>query len=223
MKKLSLLIMLVLVASLLVAAIPTKMVRLTVINKSGYDVFIKLEGSKLTEAFYYLTIPAGTQDVPTVKIFTILVDYYTRTTWQCNGLQSSGNLFVDGNLRLTFIPCGAKPCEWWTIRQCTWRTHDKGCEYQHCSPLNDPNKWYLWTLHRHAGEPRMEKVTYWKYVSMYPTWGLFDYWGWPLNIGWGFWHGIYNKTNFWFYACQTWAWRIRTYQLPVGCAWRYQY
>jgi predicted small secreted protein len=59
MKKLTLLILLVLVASLLVAAIPTKTVRLVIINKSSYDVYMKLEGSALTGGFYYLTIPAG--------------------------------------------------------------------------------------------------------------------------------------------------------------------
>jgi len=66
MKKLSMLILLVIVASLLVAAIPTKMMRLTIINKSGYDVYMKLEGSAVTEAYYYLTVPAGDRDEPMI-------------------------------------------------------------------------------------------------------------------------------------------------------------
>ena len=71
MEKVSLLILLAILAStLMMAALPTRMVRLTVINKSGYDVYMKLEGSAITEAYYYLTIPAGGRDQPTVKIFT---------------------------------------------------------------------------------------------------------------------------------------------------------
>jgi tetratricopeptide (TPR) repeat protein len=112
MKKLSMLILLVIVASLLVAAIPTKMMRLTIINKSGYDVYMKLEGSAVTDAYYYLTVPAGDRDEPTVKVFTVMSDAYTRTTWQCDGLKSDGYLVVDGNIRLTFVPCGEFQCSW---------------------------------------------------------------------------------------------------------------
>ena len=107
MKKVSLLILIaILISSLMLAAIPTRMVRLTVINKSEYDVYMKLEGSPVTDAYYYLTIPAGDRDVPYVKVFTIMEDLYTRTTWQCDGQKSSGTLIVDGNIRLTFTPCG---------------------------------------------------------------------------------------------------------------------
>jgi hypothetical protein len=83
MKKVSLLVLLAIVAStLLMAAIPTTIVRLTIINKSEYDVYMKLEGSSVTQSFYYLTVPSGTRDNPTVKVFTIMADLYTRTTWQ---------------------------------------------------------------------------------------------------------------------------------------------
>jgi len=111
MKKVSLLVLLAIVAStLLMAAIPTTIVRLTIINKSGYDVYMKLEGSAVTQAFYYLTVPSGDRDNPTVKVFTVMSDLYKRTTWQCNGAKSSGTLAVDGNIRLTFTPCGEKAC-----------------------------------------------------------------------------------------------------------------
>ncbi len=91
MKKVSLLVLLAILAStLLMAAIPTAMVRLTIINKSGYDVYMKLEGSSATEQFYYLTIPAGDKSSPEVKVFTVMSDIYKRTTWQCDGVQSSG-------------------------------------------------------------------------------------------------------------------------------------
>src|SRR5512133_536115 len=106
MKKVSLLILLVVVLStVLMAAIPTKMMRLTIINKSGYDVYMKLTGSSATEAFYYLTVPSGDRDNPTVKIFTIMSDAYKRETWQCNGVRSTGVLLVTNNIRLTFTPC----------------------------------------------------------------------------------------------------------------------
>ena len=60
MKKVSLLVLLAILAStLLMAAIPTTIVRLTIINKSGYDVYMKLEGSAVTQSFYYLTVPSG--------------------------------------------------------------------------------------------------------------------------------------------------------------------
>jgi hypothetical protein len=108
MKKVSLLILLVIVLStVLMAAVPTKMSRLTIINKSEYDVYMKLTGSDVTEAFYYLTIPTGDKDSPTVKIFTVMQDLYDRETWQCDGYLSTGQLFVTGNLRLTFTPAAS--------------------------------------------------------------------------------------------------------------------
>lgn len=106
MKKVMLFVMMaMLVVSLLVAAVPTKMARLTVINKSGSDVYLKLTGSEVTESFYYLTVPSGDRDEPTTKVYTIMQDVYTRETVQCEGLVTDGQLVVSGNLRLTFTPC----------------------------------------------------------------------------------------------------------------------
>jgi hypothetical protein len=106
MKKVSLLILLVIVLStVLMAAVPVKTVRLTLINKSDFDVYMKLEGSDVTEAFYYLTVPAGTRDEPTVKVFTVMTDLYSRETWVCDGYKSSGQLLVASNTRLVFTPC----------------------------------------------------------------------------------------------------------------------
>jgi hypothetical protein len=195
MKKVSLLVLLAILAStLLMAAIPTTIVRLTMINKSGYDVYMKLEGSAVTQGFYYLTVPAGDRDVPTVKVFTIMTDLYTRTTWQCNGAKSTGTLIVDGNLRLTFTPCGEMACRWFAYNDYTW-----GCENDVAVTVE--------TQHRYAGEPRMEKVTYFKY----------------LQYGGPSWSGAYLYTGFWNFGCGTWYYRIRTYRLPYGCAWMYQY
>jgi len=207
MKKVSLLVLLAIVAStLMMAAIPTTMVRLTMINKSGFDVYMKLEGSAVTEAFYYLTVPSGDRDVPTIKVFTVMVDVYKRTTWQCNGLQSSGNLLVDGNIRLTFTPCGEMACWRYEVTDQMWGC-DKG------TPVE------VWNLHRIAGEPRYEKVTYWKYLAPYgPNFAVY-----PWLAGTVAWKNAYLYSGWWNFSCCTWAYRIRTYRLPYGCAWRYQY
>jgi len=206
MKKVSLLILIaIMISSLMMAAIPTKMVRLTVINKSGYDVYMKLEGSPVTDAYYYLTIPAGDRDTPYVKVFTIMEDLYKRTTWQCDGARSSGSLIVDGNIRLTFIPCGERACSWTMVKDFGWINP---CTGEPNVPAGDFLVGTDWaTAHRLAGEPRMEKVTYFRY----------------LQYGSPSWVNAYLYTGFWNFGCGTWYYRLRTYRLPYGCAWRYQY
>lgn len=152
MKKVSLLILLVIVLSTtLMAAVPTKMVRLTIINKSEYDVYIKLEGSAVTEAFYYLTIPSGTRDEPSVKVFTVMSDLYTRTTWQCDGFRTSGQLLVMSNTRLVFTPCGQ-------FLPLTLRYID---------PVTG-----VAVYKENLGEPTMEKVVAFRYLfgPRLPTW-----------------------------------------------------
>jgi len=193
MKKLSMLILLVIVASLLVAAIPTKMMRLTIINKSGYDVYMKLEGSPVTEGYYYLTVPAGDRDEPMIKVFTVQGDLYKRTTWQCGGLENTGDLVVDGNIRLTFLPCAEAQC---------WRltTHGElwGCEKDIPVTIIGANY--------NQGEPRMEKVTYWKYFVYAANW--------PKNN---------EADGYWNFGCVQYWWDFKTYKLPLGCNFRYQY
>ena len=199
MKKLTLLILLVLVASTLVAAIPTKTVRLVIINKSSYDVYMKLEGSELTGAFYYLTIPAGDPGNPTIKVFTVMVDLYTRTTWQCGGLESHGTLMVASMTRLTFTPCdfNCYRLKFWN------RTWTNRC---------DGSQWLKGVWHVKAGEPTMEKVTYFKWFYAAP-WATSAY-GWPW---------VYPGLGYWNYGCGLWWWEIRTWKTPLGCAWRYHY
>jgi hypothetical protein len=226
MKKVSLLVLLAIVAStLLMAAIPTTVVRLTIINKSGYDVYMKLEGSKITEAYYYLTVPSGTRDEPYVKVFTVMSDLYTRTTWQCGGVQSSGTLIVDGNIRLTFTPCGEKACSWtgayYSFKKCGGDVAAAWLDYLDKNPGANFKDWWqnggykfgdYWEVgHRYAGEPRMEKVTYFKYLQIYPHVG---------DLGW---NSAYLANGWFNFGCGTWVWRIRSYRLPYGCAWRYQY
>jgi hypothetical protein len=194
MKKVTMLILLVIVAStMLMALSPTKMVRLYIINKSDYDVYMKLEGSGVTNAFYYLTVPAGSRGTPTVKVFTIFSDVYTRTTWQCDGIKSSGTLIVDGNIRLTFLPCGEFSC---VTGLTIWFFPDR------CG-----GGAFYWNYRYLQGEPRMEKISYFKY----------------LLYGKPSWSSAQNYNGFWNVGCFTWYWRLKTYQLPKGCLFRYQY
>ena len=143
MKKLILFLLVVLASmSGLAANPPGKLVRLEVINSSGAAVYMKLEGEG-TGTFYYLTI--AKDDQPT---FTILVDAYKRTTWACDGIQSSGKLMMTGNVRLKFVQCGSFP-----VRR-VLHSHDNEI---HLIPY--PN----------FGEPTQEKVVYW---------GGYTYWIW---------------------------------------------
>lgn len=71
-------LILMLVASLfltIVAADTVRLVRLTIVNKSGYQAFINLNGVDLGQQ-YYLTIPKGTKDYPETNVYTILPDVY---------------------------------------------------------------------------------------------------------------------------------------------------
>jgi hypothetical protein len=216
MKKVSLLVLVAILAStLLMAAIQTSMVRLTMINKSGYDVYMKLEGSPLTAGFYYLTLPSGTRDSPTVKVFTIMTDLYTRTTWQCNGFKSTGSLVVSGNLRLTFTPCGerADRCYYYYWNYTTYT----------CYPIGDhqfafePRQWFVkhYKYFNRMGEPTMEKVTYFKYPAFYAR-GL-------GGLRLPYWSIAQLYAGFWNFGCFTWGFRILTWKTPAGCWFAYQY
>ena len=197
MKKLSLLIVLVMVASLLIGAgSPTKLVRLTMINKSDYDVFMKLEGSPVTKAYYYLTLPKGSRDEPVVKIFTVWVDVYARTTWQCGGIKNTGTLVVSQNIRLDFVPCGEFAC----LKPALTFSFSFACNGDFAASLDIDTK-------KQMGEPTMEKVTYFKYLEIdEPDWVI-----------------AYLADGFWNFGCFTQFYRIRNYKLPAGCAFRYQY
>ena len=75
-----------------------KIIRLTVINKSGANVTISMVG-EIFQFFYYLTIPleqvcgydgvcvvtGGTKDDPTERVFTVPADIYHLTIGYVNG------------------------------------------------------------------------------------------------------------------------------------------
>jgi len=162
MKKVMLLVVTVmLISAFLMASGPSlRIVKLTVINKSGNEVMIKLEGSDVGKQFYYLTVAAGSKDWPTVEVFTVLEDVYKRTTWYgegnnptCVGLSSTGWLVMDRNNRLVFTTCYSVP--------------------KRVISSYDPvtNK-MVFTQVVNAGEPSMEKVVYIKYERLAYGFGI---------------------------------------------------
>jgi hypothetical protein len=96
---------------------PHSLLRLTVINKSGNEIYMRLQSeTKSGGKFYYLTIPAGTKESPKVEVFTVVEDIYYRTTWYgpgdnalCQGMMDTGRLIMDRNNRLVFLPCSSIP------------------------------------------------------------------------------------------------------------------
>ena len=206
MKKVMLLVLTVmLVSAFLMASGPSiRMVRLTVINKSGNEVMIKLEGSDLGKQFYYLTIAAGTKSFPEVATFTVLEDIYSRTTWygegdnpQCVGTSSSGLLIMDKNVRLTFTPC-------------------------YVEPMRDAkNALGVWGRAVNNGEPSQEKVVFYQTVRLFdgttdgsPWDYASDPWGYKNNVYFG--RGCSSSAYYYY---------LSTRRVPVRglCYWRYTY
>jgi len=204
MKKVMLLVLTVmLISAFLMASGPSlKVVRLTVINKSGNEVMIKLEGSEIGKQFYYLTIPAGDKYSPSTRTFTVLEDIYTRTTWygegdvaQCVGISSTGYLVMDRNNRLTFTPCYSKPERF------------LGMVYDAASNKMVPS------MTTNAGEPSMEKVVYIPYARIV--------WGDKTENTWGKW----TASELIYQGCG-WTWigyKTTTTKVPNLCMWRYKY
>ena len=101
-----LLLSLFLIASFLLpsASSVPKIVRLEVINKSGADVYIELEGEG-SGAFYYLSVP----DAKTMT-FTVMADFYKRKTWTCDRFRYNSRLNLNSNSRLAFVEkCSSFP------------------------------------------------------------------------------------------------------------------
>lgn len=76
----------VLLASILMMAAngSIKLIRLTIVNKSGRDIEIELTGSceENSEYYhYYLRVPAGDRLSPTEMIFTIFPDKYSMSVY----------------------------------------------------------------------------------------------------------------------------------------------
>jgi hypothetical protein len=107
---------------------PTDLIRFTVINKSDREANIQLQAvpkeccNKADQEqgeFYYLTVPRGDKENPTMKTFTIAKDtyrmyvYYTQTYDPVYGFKCDptvpNTLMAGRNLRLVLLPCGELP------------------------------------------------------------------------------------------------------------------
>jgi len=96
---------------------PSKLVRLTISNKSGLPIEISLTG-QTWEYFYYLRIPSGTRKNPTVQIFSVIPDCYASALYfvelwdpvygyYCS--DQSDTLDISRNIRVTVVECDVTP------------------------------------------------------------------------------------------------------------------
>jgi hypothetical protein len=111
--------MILCVSLLLASADTVKLVRLTLVNKSGYDMSIWLNGVD-EEEFYYLALPLGTRAYPVVKVYTIVADTYKMQVaytkaWDpvypeifCQQHPPT-SLIAKRNIRLIFTDCAVRP------------------------------------------------------------------------------------------------------------------
>ena len=95
-----------------------KLVRLTIVNKSGMDIEVRLTGEIETN-FYYLRIPAGDRALPTERVFTIIPDKYHMQAYYIElwdpvygatcGNAPTETYYATRNTRITFLECGIIP------------------------------------------------------------------------------------------------------------------
>jgi hypothetical protein len=94
-----------------------KLIRLTIVNKSGLDMEIKLTGMEDRDSFYFLRVPAGDRSNPTEKAFTILPGTYSMQAdyvelWdpvygdKC-GSAGGKTLYAGRNIRVVFLECNS--------------------------------------------------------------------------------------------------------------------
>jgi hypothetical protein len=110
-------------ASILLVATssPTRLIRLTIVNRSGLDLEIELTGSleECDEDYhYFLHVQEGDRLRPTEKIFTILPDKYTMSVYyvelwdpvygaKCSS--SSQTIDASRNIRVVVSKCTYTP------------------------------------------------------------------------------------------------------------------
>lgn len=165
MKKVILVVLAVMLVSVFLTAAdhPHGLLRLTVINKSGNEIYMRLQSETGSGGFYYLTIPAGTKDSPNVEAFTVVEDIYYRTTWYgpgdnalCQGMMDTGQLIMDRNNRLVFLPCFAIPMRRVSMFDFDFDWGDFDFDFD----LGDFDMGDMIIPEVNIGEPSMEKVIY---------------------------------------------------------------
>lgn len=97
---------------------PIKLHRLTLVNKSGLPIEVRLTGENV-ENYYYLRIPTGDREHPVEQVFTIVPDTYKMQPYyielwdpvygySCEGAGSK-TLYAYRNLKITFLECDITP------------------------------------------------------------------------------------------------------------------
>jgi hypothetical protein len=100
---------------------PIDLVEFTIINKSGRDIAISLKGKDWVcinkcdtrkGEIYYLSVPSGDNDTPSVKKFEIEkntygMQLYYIQTW--DPVYAPNALAANRNIRLTVLPCDQMP------------------------------------------------------------------------------------------------------------------
>ena len=90
-------------------ALPLELAKLTLTNESGFPVILKLESCSDGGSFYYLQVSQGTKTSPSIETTTILMGYYERTTFACEGKGTISLLIMDRDTKLTFTSCTLPP------------------------------------------------------------------------------------------------------------------
>jgi len=100
-----------------VSAGPIKPVRLTVVNKSGLPLEIRLTGEN--DNSYYLRVPTGNREFPTEQKFSIVPDTYRMQPYyielwdpvygyRCGGAGTK-TVYAQRNIKITFLECNYTP------------------------------------------------------------------------------------------------------------------
>ena len=200
MKKIILLALIVLTTSVaLLAAAPgyEKLARLSVWNRTGDTIYLRLTtGKEDGSLFYYLTIKPGYQ------VFTVQRKIYDMKYWSC-GSNMSGVADILTNLSLTFTDCRYLHRWTYTLKYDPVDYLEDGTPVypRYYSPIN-PNI-------MNFGEPGMEKVHSalrrweWRYLST-------NCWGAPwYNAADGLWYQDWGGN-----CAAGRYWGIRSYRSP---------
>jgi hypothetical protein len=113
-------LLIILLSSSLISAKGSELMTLTIINKSGQQVAVRLITPDNTR-FYYLPVPIGDSTNPSQTKFTIFKTLYRmrlvyferydpKTGYECPSSRSA-TLIAGRNIRVTVVPCLIRPCE----------------------------------------------------------------------------------------------------------------
>jgi hypothetical protein len=95
--------------------IPIRLVRLTIVNKSGLPLEIRLTSEEDSNIFYYLRVDEGDRSKPAEKVFTILAGRYQMQPYYIElwdpvygyscSQPGSQTLYAERNIKVTILEC----------------------------------------------------------------------------------------------------------------------